>query len=746
MGHRGERASCLPLLLLVLLLLAFCRGRIVRVPKGPLIRVVGTEVAIPCSVSDYDGPSEQNFDWEFSRDTDFVRIVSTWDSTFTSEEYQKRVGRGDIKLRRSSNDAVELVIRNIQPADQGRYKCSTPSTDATVQGNYDAEVQVKVISDGLSVSGSKARSSTSLRLSEGDSFKLRCSATTTSPEHTHLHVTWQIKSGSSWRDILSLTHEGKFQPGPGYEERYRSGDIRLDTGANDTYRLSVSQASSADGGAYRCLVSEWVRGADGSWQKIQEKSVEIATVSIQRTALDVVISTSNVSVTERDSLDLTCNITTDRSGIFQAEVMWYFSASPDDTLSDAQLLLSMDHDSVVSDSTLISLSHVDRNSYRLLVRDVDVEDSGYYFCEAAIWVPLHNGSWHKVVERTSAPVSVVVTALEPDYDVFLNASKTPKFSDDPTELNCRITNVQDTEANIRFTVSWYYRQRLPGDDVVAEELLASMDADWTLLLGDRGRERIQNGEIILSKKSADTFSLRIQWTSESDRGDYFCVISAWSRHRNNSWVKSKDVTSASVNVFWATQGPVFNVSVHSDSPTIYQGEVADLLCIVTTEGMPLEPDDMSFDVSWFAVRSFALDREPILLASLDRRGIVTQSRRNGSSELSLERISPLEFRLRVHGCEDHDFGNHYCVVTPWVRSATGVWQREPDIKAKPIFLSVKMDVLNAFKYPLLIGIGLATAIGLLSCLIGYCSSRWCCKKEVQETRRERRRLMSMEMD
>ncbi|XP_047927543.1 prostaglandin F2 receptor negative regulator isoform X2 [Anser cygnoides] len=865
---------------------SFCRGRIVRVPKGPLIRVVGTEVAIPCSVSDYDGPSEQNFDWEFARETDFVRIVSTWDSTFTSEEYQKRVGHGDIKLRRSSNDAVELVIKNIQPTDQGKYKCSTPSTDATVQGNYDAEVQVKVISDGLLVSGSKARSSTSLKLSEGDSFKLRCSAITTSPEHTHLHVTWQIKSGLSWQDILSLTHEGKFQPGPGYEERYRNGDIRLDTGVNDTYRLSVSQASSVDAGVYRCLVSEWVRGADSSWQKIQEKSVEIASVSIQRTVLDVLISTSNLSVTERDSLDLTCNITTDRSGIFQAEVTWYFSGSPDDTLSDAQVLLSMDHDSVVSDSTLISLSHVDRNSYRLLVRDVGVEDSGYYFCQAAVWVPLHNGSWHKVVERTSAPVSVVVTALEPDYEVFLNASKTPKFSDDPTELECRITNAQDTEANIRFTVSWYYKEHLLGDDVATEELLATMDADWTLLLGDRSRERTQNGEIIFSKKAADTFSLRIQWTSESDRGDYFCVISAWSRHRNNSWVKSKDVTSAPVSILWATQdytltveavklkpffvaghtfemtckvsskniktprysvlitaekpltdqsnpngttriislnqdsvvrledwtdqtrvdgvvlekvqenefryrmyqtqisdaglyrcvvtawspggggmwreavnglsnpiqidfqtsGPVFNVSVHSDNLTIYQGELADLLCIITTDGMALEPDDMSFDVSWFAVRSFALDREPVLLATVDRRGIVTQSRRNGSSDLSLERISPLEFRLRVHGCEDHDFGNHYCVVTPWVRSATGVWQREPAVKAKPVFLSVKMDVLNAFKYPLLIGIGLATVIGLLSCLIGYCSSRWCCKKEVQETRRERRRLMSMEMD
>lgn len=81
-----------------------------------------------------------------------------------------------------------------------------------------------------------------------------------------------------------------------------------------------------------------------------------------------------------------------------------------------------------------------------------------------------------------------------------------------------------------------------------------MEADWTLLPGDRSRERTQNGEIIFFKKAVNTFSLRIQWTSESDRGDYFCVISAWSRHRNNTWVKSKDVTSASVSISWATQG------------------------------------------------------------------------------------------------------------------------------------------------------------------------------------------------
>ncbi|XP_060090442.1 prostaglandin F2 receptor negative regulator-like isoform X2 [Heteronotia binoei] len=750
MGHRGQSAPFLLFLLFFLGLSASTLGRIVKVPAGPLVRVEGTEVRIPCNVTQYDGPSEQNFDWEFSRnpsqDSKFVNVVSTWDPSFMSQEYRDRVTRGDIMLRRNSNNAVELVIGSIRPTDQGVYRCTTPSTDSVFHGNYNAAVEVKVIADGLTVTGSKARSASAWNLSEGDSFQLHCSASTNSSEHTHLHVSWEFKNGLVWQEILSLTHEGKFQPGPDYNERYISGYVRLDAMANDIYRLSVSQALPSDEGAYRCRVSEWVKDADGSWQKIQEKSVDVASVVVQPTALGVFITRTNVSVTERDSLYLTCNFTTDRSGIFQAEVTWYYSESPDGPMEDAQILLSADRDSVISDSTLISLSHVDRSSYHLLVRDMSIEDSGYYFCQAALWVPQYNGSWHKVAERTSVPVTVEVTPLEPNYHVFLNASKMPKYSEDPTELECRITEVQNTEANVRYTVSWYYRLPLRSDEVVKDELLATMDADWMLAVGERSKQRAQNGEIIFSKPAVNTFRLRIQWTSEADKGEYYCIISSWSRQRNNSWIKIKDVASMPVSILWSTQGPVFNASVHSDNPTVYRDELVNLLCIITIEGTVLNPDDMSFDVSWFAVRSYAMDRPPVFLASLDRKGIAIQARRNGSSDVSLAKIAPLEFQLRIHGCEDQDFGNHYCVVIPWVRSAAGVWQQEMEVKSKPIFVTVKMDVLNAFKFPLLIGIGLATLIGLLSCLIGYCSSRWCCKKEVQETRRERRRLMSMEMD
>ncbi|XP_036198561.1 prostaglandin F2 receptor negative regulator isoform X5 [Myotis myotis] len=905
-------------LLLALLWLALCRGRVVRVPAGNLVRVAGTELVIPCNVSDYDGPSEQNFDWSFSSSGgSFVELASTWEVGFGAQLYRERLQRGEILLRRTANDAVELHIKDVQPSDQGHYKCSTPSTDATVQGNYEDTVQVKVLSDALHVAASPLSSpgpglGRSLSLHLGEPFELRCEAATTSPLHTHLALRWELRHGATRQRVLALTREGRLHPGPGYEQRYHGGDVRLDTVGSDGYRLSVTRALAADQGTYRCVVSEWIE-EQGAWQEIQEKAVDVATVVIQPTDVLVfhlrVLRAAvgrNVSVAEGKELDLSCNITTDRADDVRPEVTWYFSRTPDRTVPGPHVLARLDRDSLVHSSPHVALSHVDARSYHLLVRDVSKENSGYYSCHVALWVPGHNRSSHKVAEATSAPVGVDVTWLEPDYQVYLNASKVPEFSDDLTELECRVVDKRSMEGSVRVTVSWYYRVNRRNDDVVTSELLAAMDGDWTLKYGERSRQRARDGDFIFSKERADTFSFRIQRTTEEDRGNYYCVVSAWTRQRNSSWVKSRDVFSKPVHIFWAsedtypfdlipsgitcfcslipdsvlvvkarqpkpffaagntfemtckvssqniksprysvlitaekpagdlsspnetkyiisldqdavvrlenwtdasrvdgvvlekvqedefryrmyhtqvsdaglyrcvvtawspvrgslwreaatslsnpieidfqTSGPIFNASVYSDTPSVIRGDLIKLFCIVTVEGAALDPDDMAFDVSWFVVHSFGLDKAPILLSSLDRKGIVSTARRDWKSDLSLERVGVLEFLLQVHGSEDQDFGNYYCSVAPWVKSPTGSWQKEAEIYSKPVFITVKMDVLNAFKYPLLIGVGLSTVVGLLSCLIGYCSSHWCCKKEVQETRRERRRLMSMEMD
>lgn len=142
-----------------------------------------------------------------------------------------------------------------------------------------------VLADALHVAASPLSSpgpGRSLSPHLGQPFELRCEAATASPLHTHLALLWELRQGATRQRVLGLTREGRLRPGPGYEQRYHGGDVRLDTVGSDGYRLSVSRALAADQGAYRCVVSEWIE-EQGAWQEIQEKAVDVATVVIQPT-------------------------------------------------------------------------------------------------------------------------------------------------------------------------------------------------------------------------------------------------------------------------------------------------------------------------------------------------------------------------------------------------------------------------------------------------------------------------------
>uniref|UniRef100_A0A6I8NN96 Prostaglandin F2 receptor inhibitor n=1 Tax=Ornithorhynchus anatinus TaxID=9258 RepID=A0A6I8NN96_ORNAN len=836
MGPSRERP--IVLVLLSLALCPPCRGRVVNISMTSLVRVVGTEAVIPCRVSDYEGPREQNFDWTFSpsEGSSFEPVVSTWEPAFTAPLFEPRVASGEIQLRRTGHDGVELLIRPVGPADQGRYKCSTPSTDATVQGNYEDVVHVRVLTDELHV-GAGGQESASLRVAQGDPLELQCSASTATAEHTHLAVRWEVWRGPERHTVLSLTHMGRLRPGPEFEQRYRSGDVRLDTAGEDSFRLSVARAQLGDQGAYRCVVSEWVSEA-GSWQEIQEKSVDVANVTVHLTALSVTLRSQNVSVAEGSDLALNCTVTAAaRSDVIRTAVTWYFSGGPDPTLPPhARVLASLDHRSVLRALPRVGLSHVAPGSYRLLVRDAGPDGTGYYFCRAALWAPGPDGSWNQVAEGTSAPARVQVTTPEPEFRALLNVSEMPTLPEAPVELECRVVGPPSPDTRLRFAVSWFRRQPLRSDDMAPDELLASMDQDGLLQAGAQSRVRTQRGEMIFSRGAVDRFHFRLQGATEGDQGVYFCAVSAWTRQQNHSWVKSREVLSDPVTVFWApsvsdaeltvearqsqvppatgslfemtcevtsqpapaarlsvlvtaerpaaapaaphgpngtvavvslsrdsvvrledqadrtrvgavvlekvrerefryrmyraqltdtglyrcavtawlpaaggqwreaatglsnpilldlqTSGPVFNVSVHSDRPTVYRGDLVSLFCIVSVDGGAPDPEDLTFDVAWFTVPSFGPGGAPIHLASLDRSGVVDKARRPWKSDVSLERTSAMEFLLQLHGAEDRDLGDYYCSVTPWVRSATGVWQREPEVQAKPLLVAVRMD-------------------------------------------------------
>ncbi|MEE6526633.1 hypothetical protein FKM82_027376, partial [Ascaphus truei] len=258
-------------------------SRTVRVPKGPILRVVGTEVTLPCNVSDYEGPSEQNFEWVFSlAGGSPLGVISSWDSTFTDPSYAGRVKAGGIQLQRLGNSIVRLRIRELRASDEGHYTCSTPSTDATFSGNYEDRVQLRVIPDTLQLSGSRSRLARVQNVTEGGTFQLQChtSSSDSYTEHTHLSLTWEYqRAGESPVEVLTLSQLARLQPGSGYEGRYRSGEARLDTVGADGYRLTMGGAKLWDAGEYSCVARTWVQGHEG-WDQIQEKRVPVTRVEV----------------------------------------------------------------------------------------------------------------------------------------------------------------------------------------------------------------------------------------------------------------------------------------------------------------------------------------------------------------------------------------------------------------------------------------------------------------------------------
>lgn len=838
--------------LLLPLLAGVVFGRVVRVPSGPLLRVEGTSVSISCNVGDYEGPREQNFDWTFSSGAGpAVEVLSTWDSSFTHASFMERVRSKDVRLQRTGNSEVLLHIQRLRAADVGNYTCSTPSTDATYSGNYEAHVQLKVIADTLHLQVPKGRRTTARNVTEGGSFQLPCLASLTdATPHAHLSVTWQRQSGGAISEVLTLTHLGRLQPGTEYAARYSGGDLRVDTAASDTYQLTVEGAQPQDAGEYSCVAQTWVQGPDG-WEKIQEKTAAVAQVEVRPIELTVSILEPALVVSEGSSFTLSCLVSVDSSAPLLTRVRWYH------THGGALHLLPSGPDPDPAQET--------NTTHQLLVPQA--WDSGDYTCQASAWALLRNGTWHRAAEGRSPPARVQVTQEAPDLEVSLNITVAPQVAEEASELLCVMSGAP------HLSVSWYFSPS-PGQDPAL--LVGSLHPDGSLQVGAPYQQRVERGELILSRRGPRTFVLRIQWTSEEDRGRYHCTGTSWKQLRNQTWSPAAEAASAPVTLYWETEGsslavdarlikmvsaaggtfemictvqaqnlpspqysvrvtlrppegnaapvtvitlhrdgvirrragavsttmlekgkegaylfrlyqaqsqdagqyqcemaawtqggggvwrmaqnkttnpvplefqtsgPLFNVSARSDSLSVYRGDRSEFWCIITIDGPAVDPGDMAFDVSWFAQRAGG---SSVFLAAIDRSAQVRHNQRNSSSEVSLERVSDMEYRLRVYGCEEDDAGGHYCTVTPWVRSGEGGWSRQETITSAKMTLNVKMDLLSAFRYPLLIGVGLSLLAGLFSILIGYCSSRFCCKAQpVQEKRREHRRLMSMEMD
>ncbi|XP_036401289.1 prostaglandin F2 receptor negative regulator [Megalops cyprinoides] len=643
------------------LMLGLSQGRVVKVAQGPLTRVVGQPVSLRCDVSDYDGPLEQDFEWQLLRGDQWLKIISTFDVTFTDPSLQERVDSHDIAMERLGDSAVELRIRSARAEDSAIYRCSTPSTDTEISGNYEAEVQLRVIGDSLKV----APSAPPAVVPEGSPFSLRCNATQNSSERTHLSVTWSLRKGASSEDILTFGPDGKVTVGSSFAQRYTDGGLRLHPRGDGEFGLVLTEALPADQGVYVCTAGVWVQEGAKVWQKIQEKKVEMGEVRVTPTAQSMTVTVEdNTTLSVAETLNLTCTVAADDLDAVSLEVAWLVVPSAGAGSMGPQVLVQMGRDGVVPDgSELVGVSRVEAGSFRLAMRGVERSDSGLYSCRVRAWIQKSSGEWYQAAEKTSIPVQVLVTLIEPDFRVTLGSIVTPKFSGDPTELDCSVTDVSRLGEG-RLGVSWHYTETTPSDAPTSTHAIAALDEQGNLQLWDEYRERAEKGHLALSRVKPDTFKLRLLHTRDSDRGAYSCTVSAWTYSQKGGWKKSKDVRSDRLDIAWSSKNPSLGVVARRLRETSSAGSTFEMSCQVIGQNL----QNPEYSVLIQVEKTVGGPTRKILSLSKDSILQLEDWKESGRLDsVVLEKTGSREFRFRLYGAQVSDRGFYFCDVSAWTR-------------------------------------------------------------------------------
>ncbi|XP_035250419.1 prostaglandin F2 receptor negative regulator-like [Anguilla anguilla] len=654
---------------ILFLTFGWAQGRLVRVPNGPLVSVVGQRVSIRCSVSDYEGPREQDFDWTVLRGTDSLQVISTFDPAYSDRSLQGRVDSGDISMERINDNTVELKIRNLKATDSAIYRCSTPSTDSVIRGNYEDEVQLKVIADSLKVSPVAPPAV----VPEGGRISLHCTATVDSAEHTSLSVAWSVRKGTSLEAILTFGPERAVTTGAGYRKRYADGGLRLGLPGGGAYDLVLTEALPADQGVYVCTAKQSVPEQGGVWQEILQRSVDMGEVRVTPTSQSLTVAVgANRTLSVDDTLNLTCSVAADGLAALGLEVTWLVGSAPGGGPTDSRVLARVSRDGVVTGaSDLVGVRRVGAGVFTLVIRGVSKSDSGQYSCRVSAWIRQSGGEWYQAAEKTSNSATVLVTMLEPEFKVTLRSVVTPQASGDPTELECLVTDALRLQDG-RLGVSWRYTETTPADQPTSARAIAAVDEQGNLQPGDEYRQRAEKGLLALSRVKPDTFRLRFLHTQDSDVGQYSCTVSVWTRQRDGGWAKGKEVQSNPISISWIHKDPSLSVSAQPLREASSGGSTFEMGCQATAENL-LDP---GYSVLIRAEETAGGKARKIL--SLSRDSVLKLEEWDELGRLDsvvLEKTGPAAFRFRLYGAQVSDRGSYSCEVTAWAPGAGNTWTK-----------------------------------------------------------------------
>ncbi|XP_077198411.1 immunoglobulin superfamily member 3 isoform X4 [Paroedura picta] len=665
---------CLLLELTSLLLLgSIFAQRQVAVQEGPLYRTENSHITIWCNVSDYQGPSEQNFQWSIylpSLPEREVQIVSTMDPSFPYAIYTQRVRSGEIYVEKIQGDSALLHITELQDRDTGVYECHTPTTDERYFGSYSAKMKLIVIPDSLRVT-SEAQT---LNKVQHDSLEIKCAVSKATMQHSHVSIAWyQKKADEPAVEVISLSRDFVLHAGSEYSQRHASGDIRLDKVGETLSKLTIYNLQSSDEGEFYCEAAEWIQDPDGTWYAMTRKRSEGTMVYVEGTETNISVEVTNnaPSVLEGESLRFGCNVRTGFRPQNRLSVTWQL-VDKQNRRSD---IVQLDRDGTLhpgpsyierSSYGEIQMEQIRPGSFTLEIFSSLKADEGHYECRVTEWTRRLDGEWQMIGERHNGS-AVSINALDAGFAVTA-ISRTPGVTyNESFDLQCIIKPHYPSWVPV--SVTWRFQ---PAGSTEFHDLV-TFTRDGGVQWGDkysgfRTRTAIEKAE------SSNNVRLSISRASDTEAGKYQCVAELWRKNYNSSWTRLADRTSNLLEIRVLRPVTKLQVSKSKRSVTLVENRAIPLNCSVKSQTSP----DSHFAVLWYVHKPADTDGRLILKTthnSVFEYGTYAEGE-GLKGRLQFERsLSGGLFSLTVQRAQVSDTGSYYCHVEEWLLNPNHAWYK-----------------------------------------------------------------------
>uniref|UniRef100_A0A8C1IQL3 Ig-like domain-containing protein n=1 Tax=Cyprinus carpio TaxID=7962 RepID=A0A8C1IQL3_CYPCA len=470
-------------------------------------------------------------------------------------------------------------------------------------------------------------------VTEGDALRVVCSV---SGFKGPLSVSWQHKkdSGSSFSDVISLTHEGVMKD---VGSRYQSRNVQTFHSPAGNFTLELGASATSDSGEYKCIVSEWTVQSNGEMKKANTHSQQKAIIVNSVESLMKVSLKSRTSTVPIDSpVELLCIV---RGPKVSLAVRWMFQP----------------HNSTFQ-TNILSISQTgemawraDQRNYQLSIQaqpTASKQQEGQYQCQV--------DAYQKDVQKAkiiSNPLAVIVQKPVSKMSLYSPTSRLETTVNAEAKLECSVTRT--TTNTSRFTVTWMF----------GSQMLLTMDLDAVVKFGPAaGLEMDQRIRTEIRQKQS--FQLTIHQVRTSDSGQYHCEVEEWLQDPLGDWYSLKNMSVSTEMVVKEKESKLhvqkdnrmLNITNHQAGFTID--------CVIDSQSS----DTSGFEVTWFKVQ----EEGPVTIFTARHDGTLHSAITD--KNLVFGRPLATHYKLTVPQISPTDVGQYYCQVEEWLLTAN-TWKR-----------------------------------------------------------------------